>query len=100
MRNTPFAKPDASAPHETPSGALMEDLLTVEDVAHKFKVPTSWIYERTRARGMERIPFIKLGKYLRFEESALRSWLQRHRRGPHQIRGVEDSGRSARSPVE
>jgi excisionase family DNA binding protein len=54
-------------------------LLTVEEVADFLKVPRSWVYERTRRRGMERLPHIKLGKYLRFEESAVREFLERQR---------------------
>jgi len=51
------------------------DLLTVAEIALRLHVPVSWVYERTRRRGKERIPHIKLGKYLRFEITAVRSWL-------------------------
>jgi len=51
-------------------------LLTVADVASIFKVPVSWIYERTRRRGIERIPHKKLGKYLRFEEAEVLAWFR------------------------
>ena len=59
-----------------------EGLLTVDDVAAMLKVPKSWIYDRTRQRGAERLPFIKLGKYLRFEESAVRTWVHARRHSP------------------
>jgi excisionase family DNA binding protein len=52
-------------------------LLTVQEVAHICKVPVSWVYERTRRRGFERIPHVKLGKYLRFDPSEVWGWLQR-----------------------
>ena len=58
----------------------MDELLTVDEVAEWLKVPPSWIYERTRRRGAERLPFIKLGKYLRFEEAAVKAYLGRQRR--------------------
>ena len=58
----------------------MDELLTVQEVAHWLKVPPSWIYERTRRRGAEQLPFIKLGKYLRFEEAAVKVYLERQRR--------------------
>ena len=58
---------------------MNEKLLTVEDLAALLKVPTSWIYRRTRDRCRERLPHIKIGKYLRFEEKAVQSWLGRHR---------------------
>ena len=58
----------------------MDDLLTVDDDAQWLKVPQSWIYERTRRRGEGRLPCLKLGKYLRFEAVAVRSYLDRQRR--------------------
>jgi excisionase family DNA binding protein len=52
------------------------DLMTVAETADLLKVPVSWVYERSRKRGKERIPCIKLGKYLRFERSAVRAWVE------------------------
>ena len=54
-----------------------DELLTVAEVAERLKVPVSWVYERTRRRGVERIPHFKLGKYLRFDASEVREWLHR-----------------------
>ena len=56
-------------------------LLTVGEVADLLQVAPSWIYERTRRRGADRLPHIKLGKYLRFEEDAVRAFLERQRAG-------------------
>jgi excisionase family DNA binding protein len=50
-------------------------LLTVSEIAQRLKVPISWVYERTRRRGYERIPHFKLGKYLRFEITTVSDWL-------------------------
>jgi excisionase family DNA binding protein len=55
----------------------LDELLTVEEVASLLKVPKSWIYEHTRKRGAERLPHVKLGKYLRFFESEVRDFLKR-----------------------
>ena len=58
------------------------ELLTVEDVATLLKVPKSWVYERTRSRGKPRadcLPSIKLGKYVRFEKSAVQIFLSKQR---------------------
>jgi excisionase family DNA binding protein len=52
------------------------DLMTVAETAELLKVPVSWVYERSRKRGRERIPCIKLGKYLRFERGAVRAWVE------------------------
>ena len=56
-----------------------DSLLTVQEVAEMCKVPVSWVYERTRLSGSERIPCLKLGKYLRFEAAEVRNWLRRLR---------------------
>jgi excisionase family DNA binding protein len=42
-----------------------DELITVKELAEKLKVQVSWIYQRTRL-GQEAIPFVKMGKYLRF----------------------------------
>lgn len=57
-------------------------LLTVEEVAEMLRVPKSWVYERTRRRGLgEQLPHVKLGKYLRFEKEAVLEFLGRLRKG-------------------
>ena len=55
---------------------LNRELLTVSEIAHRLRVPVSWVYERTRRRGSEKMPHIKLGKYLRFEPESVRNWLE------------------------
>ena len=55
------------------------DLATVSQIAEFLQVPNSWIYERTRRGGVERIPYFKLGKYLRFSRSEVFDWVQRQR---------------------
>jgi hypothetical protein len=44
-------------------------LLSVEGVAELLHVPGSWVYDRTRSRGVNRIPGFRLGKYWRFTRS-------------------------------
>ena len=58
---------------------LNDDLTTVTDISEFLRVPTSWVYERTRRRGLERIPHFKLGKYLRFSRREVSEWVQRQR---------------------
>ena len=58
----------------------IDDLLTVEDVARLLRVPRSWVYEHTRSRGTsraDRLPRIKLGKYIRFDPRDVRAFLAR-----------------------
>lgn len=59
-----------------PNLEIAEELLTVAEVAAALKVPVSWVYERTRRSGTDRIPHLKLGKYLRFRWSTVRDWLE------------------------
>ena len=58
----------------------LHELLTVEDVAALLKVSKSWVYEHTRSCGTpqsERLPYIKVGKYVRFDARALRAFIQK-----------------------
>src|SRR5215467_5924670 len=57
-----------------------DELATVSQIAEFLQVPNSWVYERTRRRGNERIPHFKLGKYLRFSKSEVVEWVQIQRR--------------------
>ena len=66
--------------HEPNQLSVRTDLLTVEDVAALLRVPPSWVYERTRRRGLERLPHLKLGKYLRFRLPEVEDYLENLRR--------------------
>jgi excisionase family DNA binding protein len=55
-----------------------EELLTVDEIAALLRVPKSWIYCHTRKRGIERLPHIKVGKYLRFVESEVREFVKQN----------------------
>ena len=57
------------------------ELLTIGQVATLLQVPKGWIYQRTRERSPNTIPFIKLGKYLRFRAAEVEAWLQAQRKG-------------------
>lgn len=50
----------------------MEKLLTVEEIAAMLQVPKTWIYRKTFER---KIPFVKIGKYLRFRESEIITYI-------------------------
>jgi excisionase family DNA binding protein len=61
----------------------LEELLTVDEVAALLKVTKSWIYEHTRSRGIprsERLPHVKVGKYVRFDARLVREFLVKHTR--------------------
>jgi excisionase family DNA binding protein len=54
----------------------MEVLLTVDELAERLKVPKSWVYRQTREKGPNTIPREPVGKYLRFRESEVMTWLK------------------------
>jgi len=67
-------------PHTPHVSSEPGTLLTVHEVAELLKVPVSWVYERTRRRGTERLPHLKVGKYLRFRLSEIEEYLEALRR--------------------
>jgi excisionase family DNA binding protein len=61
----------------------LQELLTVEEVAALLKVSKSWIYEHTRSRGVprsERLPHVKVGKYVRFDARLVREFIVKRTR--------------------
>ncbi|GEM_PF-1898672 len=55
-----------------------QELLTVKEVAALLRVPTSWIYARTsEGGGLEAIPYLKLGRHLRFRRLEIEEWLEK-----------------------
>lgn len=56
----------------------MENLLNVRQVAQVLGVPDSWIYGRVHARCMP-FPYIKVGRYLRFDRGDVRQYLDKQR---------------------
>jgi excisionase family DNA binding protein len=62
----------------------LHELLTVEEVAALLRVNKSWVYEHTRGRKVataDRLPHIKIGKYLRFDAQAVRAFVARKAHG-------------------
>jgi excisionase family DNA binding protein len=47
-------------------------LLRPDEAAHLLSVKTSWIYEAVRSG---RMPYIRIGRYVRFTRSMLEEWL-------------------------
>jgi excisionase family DNA binding protein len=54
----------------------VEQLLTPEEAAAILRVKLSWLYQHTRRRSQDRIPFIKIGRYLRFREQDLAAFIE------------------------
>jgi excisionase family DNA binding protein len=59
--------------------AALEDLLTVQETARFLKVNVSWIYEHVRPEAEDRLPVVKLGKYLRFDRRDLLAYIDAKR---------------------
>jgi excisionase family DNA binding protein len=70
--------PGPSAVEWVDDGPALHELLTVDDMAALLKVSKSWVYEHTRGRHQpraDRLPFVKIGKYVRFEPTAVAKFL-------------------------
>ncbi len=55
----------------------MQELLTVSELAKALRVKKSWIYSRTRLKGEDQMPNVRVGKYCRFDFQAVLDWLHR-----------------------
>jgi excisionase family DNA binding protein len=55
------------------------DILTPKELSKRLKVPLSWIYEKSRERGIHgrALPVLRCGRYLRFDWNAVSEWLRR-----------------------
>ena len=56
-----------------------DTLLTPQDAARFLKVSVSWVYEHVRPEAQDRLPAVKLGKYLRFDPRDLRAYIDAKR---------------------
>ena len=77
-----MAEPASSveAPLRGEASDRLHELLTVDEVAAWLKVSKTWVYEHTRSRGSrrgERLPYVKIGKYTRFDPQSVREFLRR-----------------------
>jgi len=79
---TPWVDHPLTVGNEHPpstSDAVEDELLTVNDAARLLHVTVSWVYEHTREDVEDRLPFVKLGKYLRFDRADLRAYIDAKR---------------------
>lgn len=80
-------------------------ILTLSEVAERLKVSERWVYEKTRNRCPRPLPAIRIGRYLRFDWSAVSSWLRGHSSNSaqyHPIQGPSTTmgaARPKRTPV-
>ena len=57
---------------------MTDRLLTAEEVAELFSVPTSWVREHTRS-GL--IPHLTLGRYKRYRRESVLAWVEAQEAG-------------------
>ncbi len=55
------------------AAAREADLLTAEEVASLLRMTPGWVYAQTRE---QRIPHLRLGRYVRFRRDALEGWME------------------------
>jgi len=79
------ALPSVESPRATePAAAVVvtgigDELLTVHEAARFLHVTVSWVYEHTRDDAEDRLPFVKIGKYVRFDRTDLREFIDAKR---------------------
>src|SRR5207247_9468196 len=59
--------------------SIGDELMTVNDAARFLRVTVSWVYEHTRDDAEDRLPFVKIGKYVRFDRTDLREFIEAKR---------------------
>ena len=57
----------------------LADLLTAQEAARFLRVTVSWVYEHVRPEAEDRLPVLKLGKYVRFDRRDLRTYIDAKR---------------------
>ena len=77
---TPASASQGPEPHVS-----VAPLLDAMDAAALLNVPASWVLAEARA---DRIPHVRLGRYVRFDAAELQIWWQSRRRGPWRARGA------------
>ena len=65
--------------HVENSAQPFYEVLTAKDLAARWRVPESWVREQTRARCVDPIPHVRLGRYVRFSWNSpeLAAWWKR-----------------------
>lgn len=61
-------------------------LVDAAQAARLLSVPASWVLAEARA---DRIPHVRLGRYVRFSAEELEDWWRARIRGPWRARGVD-----------
>ncbi|MGH2902354.1 MAG: helix-turn-helix domain-containing protein [Solirubrobacteraceae bacterium] len=82
----------ATKPPQDIPEPIAAPLLDAAEAGRLLSVPASWVLAEARA---DRIPHVRLGRYVRFSADALEEWWRARMRGPWRARGA--ASRTARS---
>jgi excisionase family DNA binding protein len=63
-------------PESTDVNANYDELLTADEVAQRLKVPRTWVYGAVRGRTSRKLPHVRIGRYIRFEETAVTLFIE------------------------
>lgn len=65
-------------PDQRSAASLAEPLLDATAAAKLLSVRPSWVYEAVRSH---RIPYLKIGRHIRFLRTDLEAWIDEQRKG-------------------
>jgi len=71
-------------------------LIDAQGASALLGVPASWVLAEARA---DRIPHVRLGRYVRFDSAELAAWWQTRARGPWRRRGAA-AAQATQAPSE
>src|SRR5258708_38631332 len=57
------------------------DLVSVTDLCRQFGVSHDWVYKRVAAKAEEPLPFLRLGRLIRFRSEEVQFYLEVHQKG-------------------
>jgi excisionase family DNA binding protein len=77
--------------------SVSERLLDAGEIAELLHVPESWVRQQAREN---RIPHLRLGRYIRFEEEAVVAWLEDQRAGTWRKHDPRISRRTRAATIE
>ncbi len=81
----------ALAERIAPSGCVR--LIDAKAAGEQLGVPHSWLLAEARAN---RVPHVRLGRYVRFSPKQLAEWTESQNRGPQFFSGATARGRNVR----
>jgi excisionase family DNA binding protein len=77
--------------------SVIPNLIDADAAAAQLSVPASWVLAEARA---DRIPHVRLGRYVRFEAAALDAWWRQRARGPWRVARKAHTGAGPRARAE